>query len=137
MARDKYHQEFKAALESDGWRVTDDPLYLKTGRIPVMIDLGAERIIIAEKGNEKIAVEIKTFSNLSFITAFYEAIGKYIVYRKALELNQDARPLYLAIPEGIFKDFDEEPLVLSVFADEHVRVIIYNPAAKTIVQWIT
>jgi len=102
-----------------------------------MIDLGAERIIIAEKGNEKIAVEIKTFSNLSFITAFYEAIGKYIVYRKALELNQDARPLYLAIPEGIFKDFDEEPLVLSVFADEHVRVIIYNPAAKTIVQWIT
>lgn len=45
MARDKIHQPFRKALEEDGWNVTNDPLYLKVGTIPVHIDLGAERLI--------------------------------------------------------------------------------------------
>jgi hypothetical protein len=56
-------------------------LLLKIGRIQVQIDLGAERLIAAEKEGEQIAVEIKTFGNVSFITALYEAVGKYIIYR--------------------------------------------------------
>jgi XisH protein len=79
MARDKFHYEVKQALVYDGWSITDDPLYIKIGTIPIHIDLGAEKIIGAEKDGEKIAVEIKTFSMLSFITAFYDAVGQYIV----------------------------------------------------------
>ena len=58
MARDKFHYEFKKALVGDGWTVTDDPLYLKVGKILVHIDLGAERLIAAERSGEKIAIEI-------------------------------------------------------------------------------
>ena len=45
MARDKFHQEVREALEKEGWKITDDPLYIKVGKIPVQIDLGAELII--------------------------------------------------------------------------------------------
>ncbi|MEZ4935014.1 MAG: element excision factor XisH family protein [Saprospiraceae bacterium] len=62
MARDKFHYEFRKALESDGWTVTHDPLTFKIGKIQVQIDLGAERLIAAERGEEKIAVEIKTLA---------------------------------------------------------------------------
>ncbi len=61
MARDKFHQEVRQALIKDGWTITDDPLYIKVGKIPIHIDIGAEKLIGAEKEGEKIAVEIKTF----------------------------------------------------------------------------
>ena len=53
MARDKFHQEVRTALENEGWLITNDPLYLKVGRIPIHIDMGAEKIIGAEKDGEK------------------------------------------------------------------------------------
>mgnify|MGYP001794302389 CR=1 FL=1 len=74
MAKGKFHSEVKDALEDLGWDITKDLLYLKVGRIPVHIDLGAERLIGAEKGSTRIAIEVKTFGNISFITAFYEAV---------------------------------------------------------------
>ena len=70
MARDKFHQEVKTALQGEGWLITDDPLYVKIGNIPMLIDMGAERIFGAEKEGERIAVEVKTFSMASFITSF-------------------------------------------------------------------
>ncbi len=61
MARDHYHQLVKQALTADGWTITDDPLYLDLASTTLEVDLGAERLIAAEKGKEKIAVEIKSF----------------------------------------------------------------------------
>jgi hypothetical protein len=55
--RDFYHQAARTALEKDGWLITDDPLDLTTGEVALFADLGAERVIGAERGNEKIAVE--------------------------------------------------------------------------------
>jgi hypothetical protein len=37
MARDKFHQEVRQALEQEGWAISDDPLYLKIGRIPARL----------------------------------------------------------------------------------------------------
>jgi hypothetical protein len=45
---------------------------MKVGQIPVHIDLGAEKVIGAERNGEKIAIEIKTFGLASFITALYD-----------------------------------------------------------------
>ena len=60
-AKDKYHEEFKEALLKDGWKITDDPFVIKLKGTRYDIDLGAEKVIAAQKGNEKIAVEIKSF----------------------------------------------------------------------------
>jgi XisH protein len=136
MARDKFHYEVKSALQEDGWKITDDPLVIKNGNIAVQIDMGAERLIGAEKDEEKIAVEIKTFGLVSFITAFYEAIGKYIVYRKALRMSKSDRELYLAIPVDIHEKHFSEALINGVCEEEQIKTIIYDQELKSITQWI-
>jgi len=136
MARDKFHEEVRLALEADGWTVTADPLSFKVGKIQVQMDLGAEKLIAAERGNEKIAIEIKTFSNLSFITALYEAVGKYVIYRNVLKIRDPERVLFLAIPEVIYKHFFEEIIVQGVLEEENFNMVIYNQHTKAISQWI-
>jgi hypothetical protein len=136
MARDKFHQEVRTALENDGWKITDDPLYMKVGQIPVHIDLGAEKVIGAERNGEKIAIEIKTFGLASFITALYEAIGKYIIYRIALEQMQSDRVLYLAMPEKIYTKFCNEPLVKEAFDQYHFKILLYKTDSKEQIEWV-
>ena len=55
MARkDFYHNNVREALEKENWLITDDPLDLSTDDVELLADLGAERIIAAERGTEKI-----------------------------------------------------------------------------------
>ena len=64
-ARDIYHETVKNALVKDGWTITHDPLRLRLRRGKnLFVDLGAERLLAAERGTEKIAVEIKTSRGL-------------------------------------------------------------------------
>jgi hypothetical protein len=51
----------RTALEKEQWNVTDDPLRLDISGTKFEIDLGVEQLLAAERGKEKIAVEIKTF----------------------------------------------------------------------------
>ena len=61
-ARDKFHEAVKQGLNKEGWTITHDPLRLKFGEEDkISIDLGAERVLGAEKAGEKIAVEDKSF----------------------------------------------------------------------------
>jgi hypothetical protein len=136
LARDKFHQEVRAALENEGWTITDDPLYMKIGRIPIHIDIGAEKLITAEKEGEKIAVEVKTFGMPSFITALHEAVGKYIIYRTALKLVGDTRVLYLAMPENVFLEYAEEPLLQTVFEQNQFKILLYQANSTQFLQWI-
>lgn len=86
MARkDVYHNVVRHALEKEGWTITDDPLDLSIGEVELFADLGAERVIAAERGNEKIAVEIKSFVGQSPVSEFHKAIGQYENYRLSLE----------------------------------------------------
>lgn len=77
-AKDVFHEAVKQALQKDRWTVTDDPLMFKFGNVNFRADLGAERLIAAERTGEKIAVEIKSFLNPSAITDFYAALGKFL-----------------------------------------------------------
>ncbi|WP_309235954.1 element excision factor XisH family protein [Planktothrix sp. FACHB-1365] len=61
MAKDIYHDTVKAALKKEGWTITDELFRLTIGSRSVYIDLGAEKLIIAEKEGCKIAIEIKSF----------------------------------------------------------------------------
>ena len=61
MAKDLYHDNFRRALEKDGWVVTHDPYEIRVGRIGYEVDFGAEKLLAAERGIEKIAIEQKKF----------------------------------------------------------------------------
>lgn len=105
MARDWFHYIVRSALEKDEWVITDDPLTIRYGGVDIQIDLGAEKLLAAEKGTEKIAVEIKNFVSASKISEFHTALGQFINYRTALRLEDPKRILYLAVPSAIYSDF--------------------------------
>jgi XisH protein len=101
-AKDTFHDEFRNALVKDGWTVTHDPFTLTFGGEDVFVDLGAERMIAAEKGLSKIAVEIKSFVGISAIHELEGAVGQFAFYRSLLKRVDPDRKLYLAVPLGIF-----------------------------------
>ncbi len=99
--------------------------------------MGAERLIAAEKGSEKIAVEVKSFLHVSFITAFYEAVGKFVIYEEALEIEEPERVLFLAIPEHIYsKEMEDELLIQKVLERRRLHAVVVNVHNETIVKWI-
>lgn len=76
-AKDIFHDAVKNGLEKEEWLITNDPLKLEGGGVQMYVDLGAERILAAEKAGEKIAVEIKSFVGTSNISEFHTALGQF------------------------------------------------------------
>lgn len=56
------------------------------------MDLGAEKVIIAEKRTYKIAVKIKSFTKIALVYDFYETFGQYMFYRDAFIDEQIDEP---------------------------------------------
>lgn len=98
-AKDIYHQHVRRALEKDGWTITDDPLPLQWLGRTLQVDLGAERVIAAQRDEEKIAVEVKSFVSPSPIEDLRDALGQFVIYREALLTKNPERQLYLALRE--------------------------------------
>jgi hypothetical protein len=137
MARkDFYHETVRHALEKDGWTITDDPLDLTIGEVELLADLGAERIIGAEKSNKKIAVEIKSFVGQSPVSEFHKALGQYENYRTSLEELQPDRTILLAIPLLAWTEFFQRPFIQKVIAKNKIELIIFDSKNETILQWI-
>lgn len=132
MARDVFHGVVRSALEREGWTITHDPLELKIGRRDLYIDLGAE-LLVADMGEQKIAVEVKSFLNASPVADFHGAIGQYLNYRSVLKRQQPERNLYLAIPEKVFYDFFQTELAQVVIFDHQIDLIVYSPGTEVIV----
>ena len=74
-ARDIYHNAVRKALEKEDWLIIKDPFILRWGARDLYIDLGAEKLIAAEKSGQKIAVEIKSFIGASPVTDLENALG--------------------------------------------------------------
>ena len=83
MAKDFYHESVKEALINDGWIITHDPYYLilQKDTAEYEIDLGAEKLLAAEKGNDKIAIEVKSLLKPSLLHEFHSVLGQYMIYR--------------------------------------------------------
>jgi len=106
MAKDKYHTQVREALENDGWTITHDPFLIPYGVSTVEVDLGAEKLIGAEKEGRKIAVEIKSFIEPSKVYAFHQAFGQYMIYQMALDYNAITdRALFLAASLDVYNAF--------------------------------
>ena len=134
-AKDIFHDAVKLALQKEGWIITDDPLLLRFGGLELYIDLGAERILAAQKGEEKIAVEIKSFVGTSATTEFSTALGQFLKYHMALEEEQPERILYLAVPQDTYRSFFNLELPRLLVERYQVKLIIYDPVKKVIVTW--
>lgn len=135
-ARDIYHDVVKIALIKDNWIITNDPLTIQYGSKDLFIDLGAEKLLAAQKQNRKIAVEIKSFVNPSQMVDLERAVGQYIVYRDILEETEPDRSLYLAIPTLAYRDVFSEPLGNLIARKNNVNLLVFNYLTQEISRWI-
>ena len=135
-AKDIFHDNIKNALIKDGWRITDDPLKLQWGNKDLYVDLGAEKLIAAEKENQKIAVEIKSFIGHSQVADLQQALGQYTLYLDIIEETEPERILYLAIRETTFEDIFTEPIGQILLDKKRLKLIVFNADREEIIQWI-
>lgn len=138
MAKDIFHNNVREALEKDGWTISLDPLRIYISKIAYYeIDLAAENVFAASRGDTKIAVEIKSFTRKSFISAFHEAIGQYLDYKSALSDSEPDRILYLAIPDMAFShELFQGGFFERRFFEESVNLIVFNADKNIITKWI-
>ncbi|AFZ25727.1 XisH protein [Cylindrospermum stagnale PCC 7417] len=136
-AKDIFHEAVKKALQKEQWVITDDPLKFKFGNVNFQVDLGAEKLIAAEREGEKIAVEIKSFLNPSAITDFYAALGQFLSYRLALETLEPNRTLYMAVPVDAYRAFFQLEFTQIALKKYQVPLVVYEARQEVIVEWIT
>lgn len=134
--KDRFHAVVRIALEKEQWKITDDPLRLEVGGTKFEIDLGAEQLLAAERGPEKIAVEIKTFLSDSPLTDYHAALGQFLNYRLALEISAPTRILYLAVPVVAYEAFFQREFAQISVERYRIKLIIYDPIQEVIVKWI-
>lgn len=99
-------------LEREAYRVTHDPYVLRKYDPKWELDFGAEKVIAAEQGSLKIAVEVKSYFEDSFAHAFHGILGQYLNYRLALSYIEPERKMILAVPEDIYhQEFNRQGIV--------------------------
>jgi len=136
MAKDFYRNLVKEALEAEGWTITHDPYPMDKWDPEWEIDLGAERVIGAEKNTRQIAVEVKSFLGLSPAHQFHKSLGQYLNYLLALEHVDKERVLYLAVPSSVWNaEFQKRGILLSI-ERYGIKLIIYDKNSKDIIKWI-
>lgn len=142
MARlDKFHYHVKKALEKAGWEITHDPYVLKLKnekgiKREYPIDLGAEKLIAAQRGTMIIAVEVKTFGGSSVINDFHRALGQYMDYLVGLKVQEPERKLFVAISERAYQDILDNPLAALSVEHYELPLLIFDPMTKSIIEWI-
>ena len=135
-AKDIFHDTVRTALQKDGWTITHDPLFFKlTQQFKINIDLGAEKLLVADKASHKIAVEIKSFVGLSAVSEFHLAVGQFLNYRIALEKLASERVLYLAVPTDIYQDFFTDSFVQAVLEQYQIKMLVFHVQKQEITLW--
>jgi XisH protein len=135
-AKDLFHDAVKNGLIKEGWTITDDPLTFRVDGINISIDLGAEKLLGAEKDGEKIAVEIKSFISPSPLTDFHAALGQFLNYKLFLSREDSERILFLAVPIETYKDFFQKDIIQKSIQINGVKLIVYNSLSEVINLWI-
>lgn len=135
-ARDRFHSAVKQALIQEGWTITDDPLLVRYGPTNLKVDLGAERIIAAQRNTEQIAIEIKSFLDASAINDFHAAVGQYLHYQLGFRYNGWNRKLYLAVPAEIYATEFCKPLFQDSIQTYQIKILVYTAEPPKLEQWI-
>lgn len=133
---DLHHKPVRQALLKEGWIITDDPFFIEYKGLRLYADLGAELPLAAEKGEQKIVVEIKVFGSASQITELERAIGQYSIYRNILRKNAPERTLFLAVANDVYEDFLQRPAIRDIVEEHELKLLVFDPLTEVVLLWI-
>ena len=136
MAKDVIHDAVKAALENDGWTITSEHYTVRYEEFTIYPDLAAERAFAAQRGTQKIAVEVKSFLGRSTVHEVRDAIGQYVMYQTYLADIEPERKVYLAISTQTYHDTFQLKAVQRLVQRFAVALIVVQIEQKEIVAWI-
>ena len=131
-----YHDTVKTALIKDGWVVADKSLTFMVGKRSAMIDIAAEKVLIAERNTQKIAVEVKSFLSPSPMTDLEKALGQFMLYFDIMAERDPDRVLYLAVPQATYNGIlSEEVGELLLRRRPELNLVVFDPNLEEITLW--
>lgn len=136
MAKDRFHDVVRIALEKEGWKITADPYEINVDDVDFEIDLAAEQLLAAELEGRKIAVEVKSFISPSNVSEFHTALGQFLNYRDALEKIEPDRQLYLAVRVSIYQSFFQRRFIAAAVERYQLRLVTYDVQQEVITRWL-
>ena len=101
------------------------------------VDLGPERLLAAERGAEKIAVEIQGFVGRSTLTELHNALGQYQIYLAVLEKIEPERRLFLALSKTTFEELAAMETFELVIERFGIASLAFHIAEEVVAQWKT
>lgn len=133
--KDFYHDYVRAALITAGWTITKESFILRFFSTRLYIDFAAERV--EEDGSRsEIVVEVKNFRlREDYVNEFQKALGQCLLYEALLIENKLPHTLYLAIPQAVYKTFFQDEVIQGLIETCRIRLIIFDPLTKTLIQW--
>lgn len=134
-ALDAIHHAVRNALIKDGWIITHDPYVIRYDEVTLFADLAAEYALALERHDQKIVVEIKSFSGASPIHDLKVALGQYDLYRGFLEVTDPDRYLYLAISDTAYRAIFLQRAIALIIRRYQLPFIVVDLATEEIVLW--
>jgi hypothetical protein len=132
-AKDRYHDAVKRALIKDGWTIADEQFALTIDRRNLWIDLQAGKA----EPRLVIMVEVKELDDVnSAIEALAKAIGKFEIYRIALQEAGFNYPLYMAVTTESYNGILSERIGKLVLEATQIPLIVFDGEKEEIVAWI-
>jgi len=136
-AQDLYHDVVRDALRKDGWRITHTALQLKARAESSAGEPWEGPWLIADKDERKVAVAVNSFVGHSSPEDLTQMWSQLALARPQLRAMNADRVVYLAVRQATYNACfggTEGDLLL---AKEHMQLLVFDPRAEVIVQWVS
>ncbi|KPA16628.1 fatty-acid oxidation protein subunit alpha [Candidatus Magnetomorum sp. HK-1] len=136
-AKDIYHDVVVQSLKKEKWKITHDPFTLSYGGKNLFVDIGAEKsFVAAQRDDQKVAIEIKSFISPSPINELEKAVGQFAIYRSLLTQIEPDRILYIAVPQRIYEDLLTDKFGQLIIESLDIKLIIFDPKGERSIKWL-
>jgi hypothetical protein len=130
---DRCHTQVENALKKAGWTLIHPPQTLYIEFRYLLVDIEARR---EQNGTQKhiLFAEVKCFRQ-NTTNELFTAIGQYIIYQASLDSENDATPLYLAIPKTAY-DTIFTKTIRAAIQQHRIKLLVVDLEKEEISQWI-
>jgi len=64
------------------------------------------------------------------------ALGQFVLYGDALARKEPDRTLYVAVRSQVYRDIFLEPMGAMILENGRLRLLVFDPERREVVQWI-